>query len=165
MYHYSTYCNNVGVAHTILILNSFLFYRRKPSESCVVKKQNGIHRNIFSESKVLKFNDINAYLTSRFVYKCYKENVPGVFSGLFSCNSDVYGYSTRQSEHSHAPLERGNLCFYTLPWCICLECDLKSNYGGSRLIQVLQLHRYLRSLDGSTGSGGSPKCFTYPDAV
>ena len=31
--------------------------------------------NIFSEFKLLKFTDINAYLTGRFMYKCYTENV------------------------------------------------------------------------------------------
>ena len=29
----------------------------------------------------------------------------------------------------------------------------------------LQLRRYLRSLDGSTNSGGLPKCFTLPHVL
>ena len=38
-------------------------------------------------------------------------------------------------------------------------------YGGSRVIHFLQLRRFLRSLDGFTNTGGSPKCFTLPHAL
>ena len=37
--------------------------------------------------------------------------------------------------------------------------------GRSRVIHFLQLRRFLRSLDGSTNTGGSPKCFTHPHAL
>ena len=37
--------------------------------------------------------------------------------------------------------------------------------GGWRLIHFLQLRRFLRSLEGSTNTGGSPKCFTLPHAL
>ena len=36
-------------------------------------------------------------------------NVLGIFSDFFQCNSVVHGYSTRQSEHLHVPLERRNI--------------------------------------------------------
>ena len=39
------------------------------------------------------------------------------------------------------------------------------NQGGSSLIHFLQLRRFLRSLYGSTNTGGSPKCFTLPHAL
>ena len=38
-------------------------------------------------------------------------------------------------------------------------------YDGSHLIHFLQLRRFLRSLDGSTNTGGSPKCFTLPHTL
>ena len=37
--------------------------------------------------------------------------------------------------------------------------------GGSRLIHFLQLRRFLRSLDGFTNTGGSPKCLTLPNGL
>ena len=37
--------------------------------------------------------------------------------------------------------------------------------GGSHLIHFLQLHQFLHSLDGSTNTGGLPKCFTLPHAL
>ena len=43
------------------------------------------------------------------MYKCYTKNEPGIFSDFFQCNSAVHGYSTRQSEHLHVPLEISNL--------------------------------------------------------
>ena len=42
------------------------------------KRKRESTENIFSELKILKFTDMNAYLTGRFMYKCYKENVPWV---------------------------------------------------------------------------------------
>ena len=37
--------------------------------------------------------------------------------------------------------------------------------GGSRRFHLLQLRRFLRSLNGSTDTGGSLKCFTLPHAL
>ena len=45
-----------------------------------------------------------------------------------------------------------------------IEC-LIGDKGGSCLIHFLQLRRFLQSLDGSTNTGGSPKCFTRPHAL
>ena len=44
------------------------------------KRKRDSTENIFSVLKILNFTDINAYLTGRFMYKCYTENVPGIFS-------------------------------------------------------------------------------------
>ena len=63
------------------------------------KRKRESAENTFSELKILKFADINAYLTGRFMYKCYTENVPGIFSDFFQCNSALHGFSTRQNEH------------------------------------------------------------------
>ena len=51
-------------------------------------------------------------------------------------------------------------------YLIYFTCDYywrpHTGSGGSRLIHFLQLRRFLRSLDGCTNTGGSPKCFTHP---
>ena len=41
----------------------------------------------------------------------------------------------------------------------------KSDEGGPRLIHFLQLRRFLRSVDGSTNTGGSPTSFTRPHVL
>ena len=58
------------------------------------KRKRESTENVFSELKILKFTDINAKLTGRFMYKYYTENVPGIFSDYFQCNGAVHGYCT-----------------------------------------------------------------------
>ena len=57
------------------------------------------------------------------MYKCYMDNVPGIFSDFVQCNSAVHGYSTWQSEHLHIPLERSNLSQF----CICYQGEVVWN--------------------------------------
>ena len=70
--------------------------------------------NIFSDLKILKFTDINTYLTGRFMYKFYKKNVPEIFTSFFQCNSSVHGYSTRQREYLHVPPVKSNLSQFSI---------------------------------------------------
>ena len=74
----------------------------------MVKEKRESIENIISELRILKFTDINAYLTDRLIYRWYTENVPGIFSDFVQFISALHSYSTRQSEHLHVPLERSN---------------------------------------------------------
>ena len=53
----------------------------------------------------------------------------------------------------------------------CTQCETQSVYCltrelyGTYLNLFRQLRRFLRSLDGSTNTGGSPKCFTLPHVL
>ena len=96
-----------GVARTTPILNSFLLQRKALRIICC-KGNRESTETIFTELNILQFTHINAYLTCRFMYKCYTENEPGIFSDFVQCNSAVHGYSTRQSERLHVSLKRSN---------------------------------------------------------
>ena len=109
VYPYLTYCNHVWGCTYYTNLKQLFILQKKALRIMCGKRKRDSTENIFSELKILKFTDINAYLTGRFMYKCYTKNVPGIFSDFFQCNSAVHGYSTRQSEHLHVPLERSNL--------------------------------------------------------
>ena len=106
--------------------------------------------NIFSELKVLKFSDINLYLTGRFMYKCYTDKVPDIFTDFFQCNSSVHGYATRQSEHLHVPLERSNLSQFCIRYrgVVVWNAILKSkiNPDTSEFVFAKSLKAYI--LDG-----------------
>ena len=109
VYPYLTYGNHVWGCTYYTNLKQLFILQKKALRIMCGKRKRDSTENIFSELKILKFTDINAYLTGRFMYKCYTKNVPGIFSDFFQCNSAVHGYSTRQSEHLHVPLERSNL--------------------------------------------------------
>ena len=109
VYYHSTYCNHVRGCTYYTNLKQFFVSQKKALRIMYGKRKSESTENIFFELKILKFTDINTYLTGRFMCKCYTENVPGIFDDFFQCNSAVHGYSTRQSEHLHVPLERSNL--------------------------------------------------------
>ena len=54
--------------------------------------------NVFHNKNILKFTDINVYLTSKFMFRYYHGDVPDVFQNFFVRNSDVHDeHYTRQS--------------------------------------------------------------------
>ena len=46
--------------------------------------------NVFHNENILKFTDINIYLTSKFMFRYYQGDVPDVFQNFFVLNSDVH---------------------------------------------------------------------------
>ena len=89
--------------------------------------------HIFSDLKILKFIDINLYLTVRFMYKFLRGGVPGVFNKFFHRNNAVHNYFTRQSEYLHVPLEKSNLSQFCIRyrgvtvWNAILKSTINSN--------------------------------------
>ena len=142
VYPYVTYCNHVWGCTYYTNLKQLFVLQKKALRIMCSKRKRELTENIFFELKILKFTDINAYLTGRFMYKCYAENVPGIFSDFFQCNSAVHGYSTRQSKHLHVPLERSNLSKFCIRYrgVVVWNAILKV-----KLIQIL-LSLYLSKL-------------------
>ena len=114
VYPYLTYCNRVWGCTYYTNLKQLFVLQKKALRIMYGKRKRESTENIYFELKILKFTDISAYFTDRFMYTCYAENLPGIFSDFFQCNSAVHGYSTRQSEHLHVPLERSNLSQFCL---------------------------------------------------
>ena len=112
-----TYCNHAWSCTYYTNLKQLFVIQKKALQIICGKIKRESTENIFSELKFFKFADINAYLTGRFMHKWYTDNVPGIFSDSFQCNNAVHGYSTRQSEHLHVPLERSNLSQF------CIRCS------------------------------------------
>ena len=64
---------------------------------------------LFSKLEIMNFPNLNLLLTSRFMFRLNKGDVPDIFSNFFTCNTDVHGYSTRQQHHLHVPCARSKL--------------------------------------------------------
>ena len=97
-----------GVVLSRPTLNNCLDYRKRPCELCV-ENAKWTPRKASQIWKILKFIDINLYLTGRFMYEFFRRDVPGVLDNIFHCNNSVHNYFTRQSEYLHVPLEKSNL--------------------------------------------------------
>ena len=114
VYPYLTYCNPVWGCTYYSNLKQLFILQKKALRIMCGKSRRESTENIFSDLKILKFTDINTYLTGRFMYKFYKKNVPEIFTSFFQCNSSVHGYSTRQREYLHAPPVKSNLSQFSI---------------------------------------------------
>ena len=70
--------------------------------------------SLFTEMSILKFPDINVYLTSRFMFGYHHELVPGIFHGYFTPNMDVHEYYTRQSTNFLIPVVKSDLSKFSI---------------------------------------------------
>ena len=52
---------------------------------------------LFSDFGILKFVDVNIYLTMLFMFRVHNNMVPDQFQMMFSYNRDIHPYATRQS--------------------------------------------------------------------
>ena len=109
-------------------LKQLFILQKKALRIMCGKSRRETTENIFSELKILKFTDINTYLTGRFMYKFYKKNVPEIFTCFFQCNSSVHGYSTRQREYLHVPPVKSNLSQFSIRYrgVVVWNANLKS---------------------------------------
>ena len=65
---------------------------------------------LFLQLGILKFTDINQYLTGKFLFKWYNQEVPSFFNEMFVLKRDVHTYHTRGfSCHLHVPLVKTNI--------------------------------------------------------
>ena len=65
------------------------------------------HTNpLFYENKILKIQDLYIFHLGQFMYKYSTNELPNIFSNMFTKNSSVHKYPTRQSNLLHLPLTR-----------------------------------------------------------
>ena len=64
---------------------------------------------LYPKLNILRFNDINIYLISRFLYRYNACLLPDTFSGYFIPNTEIHNYNTRRRHHFHPPLVRSEM--------------------------------------------------------
>ena len=69
---------------------------------------------VFTEMRILKFPDINVYLTSRCMFRYHCELVLGIFQGYFIYNTVVHKYYTRQCAYFHIPVAKSELSKFSI---------------------------------------------------
>ena len=73
VYPYLTYCNPVWGCTYYSNLKQLFILQKKALRIMCGKSRRGSTENTFSDLKILKFTDINTYLTGRFMYKFYRK--------------------------------------------------------------------------------------------
>ena len=64
---------------------------------------------LFKKLDLLKFLDINKYLYSRFMFRCYRKNVPNWINNVLIPVHSIHNYNTRQTNHLYCSDIKTNL--------------------------------------------------------
>ena len=64
---------------------------------------------LYSKYKLLRFYQINDYLTGQTMYKAFFNQSPIPVQSIFTRNDDIHSYDTRQSNDFHPPQPKSNL--------------------------------------------------------
>ena len=84
-----------------------LYVLQKKAIRIIFDKDFFSHTNpLFYVNKLLKAQDLYDYNLGQFMYKYCNNELPNVFSSMFTKNSSIHKYPTRQSNSLHLPLTR-----------------------------------------------------------
>ena len=143
-YPYLTYCNQVwGSTYATHITTLYLIQKKALRNMCGVNRRESTDP-LFSKLEIMKFPDLNLLLTSRFMFRLNRGDVPDIFSNFFTCNTDVHGYSTRQQHHLHVPCERSKLRQFSIRyrgaivWNSILKLDINPDTSEAVFVKIIK---------------------------
>ena len=104
VYPYLTYCNVVWGNTFKTHLKPLIALQRKAVRCLNFRNHNEFGTDaLMLELKLIKFCDLNKYLTCQFMHKLNSGDVPNVITNYFIINNSVHDYNTRLSKGFHIP--------------------------------------------------------------
>ena len=95
IYPYLTYCNQIwGTAHPTY-QTKLIVIQKKAVRIIAGAKYRAPTDALLSDLGILKFVDVNIYLTMLFMFRVHNNMVPDQFQMMFSYNRDSHAYDTR----------------------------------------------------------------------
>ena len=143
-YPYLTYCNQVWVStHDTHITTLYLIQKKLYELRVVLTVRN--QQTHFSQSwKLWNFLSLNLLLTSRFMFRLNRREVPDIFPNFFTRNTDVHGYSMRQHYHLDVLCERSKLWQFsirnrgTILWNSILQLDINPDTSEAVFVKMIK---------------------------
>ena len=109
IYPYLTYCNQIWGTAYPTHQTKLIVIQKKAVRSIAGAKYRAPTDALFSDLGILKFVDVNIYLTMLFMFRVHNNMVPDQFQMMFNYNRDIHPYVTRQSNHLHTPMAKTHL--------------------------------------------------------
>ena len=121
VYPYLTYCNVVWGNTFKTHLKPLISLQRKAVGCLNFRNHNEFGTDaLMLELKLIKFCDLNKYLTCQFMHKLNSGNVPNVITNYFTINNSVHDYNMRLSKGFHVPKIGNDYGKRTLQYNGCL---------------------------------------------
>ena len=104
VYPYLTYCNVVWGNTFKSHLKPLISIQRKAVRCLNFRNHNEFGTDaLMLKMKLIKFCDLNKYITCQFMHKLNSGNVPNVVVNYFTIDNSVHHYNTRLSKGYHVP--------------------------------------------------------------
>ena len=103
---YIEYCNIVWATGKTVMLKKLLVVQNKVLRIITNSPWNTHAPPIFIKLGILTVFNINKLQTACFMYKVMNNLVPSLFVNMFTVNSAIHNYNTRQKNNLHVPSYR-----------------------------------------------------------
>ena len=114
---YLEYCNIVWATGTSVILNKLVVIQNKVLRIIRNSPWNTHASPIFIKLGILTVFNINKLQTACFMYKVMNNLVPSFFVNMFTVNSAIHNYNTRQNNNLHVPSYRTKVREHSVSVC------------------------------------------------
>ena len=108
VYPYLTYCNIIWVSAYKTTLNPIYILQKRMVRAIAGHPPLAHTEPLFEDLKIIQFKYLHPYLISQFMYKLYKQDLPIFSQTMFSQNTNMYEYNTRQRQGLHLPIVKSN---------------------------------------------------------
>ena len=100
---YMNYCIDIWGAANKGLLESIFKLQKKAIRLITSSKFNAHTSPLFESLKILKLEDIYKYCIALLMFKLHNGMLPDVFNEMFTRNTQIHNYLTRQAESLHVP--------------------------------------------------------------
>ena len=109
IYPYLIYCNVVWGSNYASNLRKLDSLQKKVVRIITNTRRTDPVDHLFDDLKIIRFENINVLLISKFMHRVHDGQIPELFEGYFTRNCDVHDHYTRQRFFLHVPKVKTNL--------------------------------------------------------
>ena len=109
VFPYLHYCNEVWGATYVSHLNRLILLQKRAIRIIAKTTYLAHTRPLFKQYRILKLQQINIFVLGRFMFRLHDKDLPVVFDQMFTRNTSLYTYSTRQCQNLHVPRAPTNM--------------------------------------------------------
>lgn len=111
---YLMYCNIVWATHNTVVVNSLFLYQKRVVRIISFSYWLSHTKPIFAKYRILTVCDINRLQIACFMYGAMHNLIPQYFGAMFTLNSNVHSYLTRQNNDFHLAKFKSNISKFNI---------------------------------------------------